>query len=187
MRRYWTALVCTALLAVAALALNADESTSLSIEPSEMKDGETKTFTDDGRSRTITVRRQGNSTEIRIDGADKTDRVTITREGNRIHIGRLDSEGGLRSFVVGPERRRIVVDGMTIPDLENLPKFRTLPPPGKASTWFVCPKDKATLRVPEEKADQTFKCPVDGTTMEKRKGRGFTLFMDDDGFESNIL
>lgn len=185
MRRYGFALVCAVLLAAGVVVLNAEESTSLSISPSEMKEGETKTFTDDGR--TITVRRQGNSTEIQIDGADKTDTVTITREGNRIRIGRHDADGGFRSFVVGPERRRIVVDGAPLPDLENLPKFRTLPPGGKASTWFFCPKDKTTLRVPEDKADQTFKCPVDGTTMEKRKGRGFTFYMDDDFFESNVL
>jgi hypothetical protein len=186
MRRYWIALLCTVLLAGGVVALNAEESTSLTIEPSEMKDGETKTFTDDGR--TITVRRQGNSTEIRIDGADKTERVTITREGDRIRIGRLDDEEGLRSLIVGPNRRRIVIDGLpALPDLENLPKFRMLPPDGKARTWFVCPKDKTTLRVPEDKADQTFKCPVDGTAMEKRKGHGFSFFLNDELFESDTL
>lgn len=184
MKRYWTALLCAVLLAVGVVAMSAEESTSLSIQPSEMKDGETKTFTDDGR--TITVRRDGNSTEIRIDSADKTDTLTITREGNRIRIGRADSDG-MRSFVLGPERRRIIVDGTPLPDLEHLPKFRKFPPSQKATTWFLCPKDGTMIRVPEEKADQTFKCPVDGTTMEKRKGRGFTFFMDEDVLDSNVL
>jgi hypothetical protein len=184
MKRYWTAVTCAILLAAGVVTLSAEESTSLSIEPSEMKEGEPKTFTDDGR--TITVRREGNSTEIRIEGADKTDKVTITREGNRIRIGRVDSEGG-RSIIVGPDRRRIVIDGMPALDLDVFPKYKRIPPAGKATTWFVCPKDKTMLRVPEEKADQTFQCPVDGTTMEKRKGRGFTFFMDDDVFESNVL
>ena len=51
----------------------------------------------------------------------------------------------------------------------------------KAQTWFVCAKDHTMLRVPEEKAEQTFKCPVDGTAMEKKKGRGMALFFDHGG------
>ena len=178
MKRSWAALACAALLAAGG-ALYAESSTSFTLEPSEMKEGETKTFTDDGK--TITVRRDGNTTTVRIDQSDKTERLTITREGGRLRIAHGDSSG-LRSFVVGPERRQITVDGF---DLEKIPRFRSIP--REASTYFVCPKDKTTLRVPEAKEEQSFKCPLDGSTMEKRKGRGFTLFFDDHTFESNVL
>ena len=50
-----------------------------------------------------------------------------------------------------------------------------------------CGGCQTMLRVPEEKSDDTFKCPVDGTTMEKRKGRGFAFFFDDDVFESHDM
>ena len=159
MKRTVAAVSCVALLLGGAVALHAENSSTLSIEPSKMRDGETKTFTDDGQ--TITVRREGNVTSIRVDGAEKTDRVTITREGGRLRIGRL-SEGD----------RRIFVDGIT----KDLPRIKPLREMG---TVHVCPKDHTTLRVPKGDEDATFKCPVDGTTMEKRKGRGFTLFFGD--------
>ena len=181
MKRTWIALACAALLAGGAL--YAESSSTLTVTPSEMKDGETKTFTDNGR--TITVDRKGDTTTVRIEGADKTEKLTITRDGNRITIGRLDSDGA-RSLVIGPERRRIVIDGVPMDGFENLPRFHKFPAQ-KATTFFVCPKDQTTLRVPEEKSEETFKCPVDGTEMEKRKGRGFTFFFDDDSFDSNIL
>ena len=43
------------------------------------------------------------------------------------------------------------------------------------------------LRVPAGKENESFKCPIDGTTMEKRKGHGFGFFFDDDSFESESL
>ena len=42
--------------------------------------------------------------------------------------------------------------------------------------WFVCPKDHAMLRVPEPKEGDSFRCPVDGSTMEKRKAPAFSVF-----------
>src|SRR5687767_10048665 len=91
MKRLWTSLLCAFVLAVgAAAATYADSSSQLSIDPSEMRDGETKSITDNGR--TITVRREGNTTHVRIDGADKTGKLTITRDGNRIRIGHLGDD-----------------------------------------------------------------------------------------------
>ena len=167
MKRTWIA-VAGVVFILGGAALHAESTATLTIEPSEMKEGETKSFTDDGR--TITVTREGNSTHVRIDGADKTGKLTITREGNRLRIGRTDADG-LRTFVVDPDQ---------------FPRFRSMPE-RKASTFFVCPKDRTMLRVPDAKGDESYKCPVDGTTMEKRKGRGFTFFFDDEMFESNIL
>jgi hypothetical protein len=175
MKRY---LALAALLVLAAFAVFAEGTSTLTIQPSEMKDGETKTFTDDGR--TITVKREGDTTHVTITDADKTERLTITREGNRLHIGRHDGEG-FRSFVVGPDRKRIVIDGVPFGEFKERPLGKQM------QSWFVCPKDKTMLRVPEGKEEQTWKCPVDGTVMEKRKGRGFTFFFDDGVFESNIL
>lgn len=177
MKRSWIALCCALLLLTAAAVLYADSSTTLSIEPSAMKEGETKSFTDDGR--TITVRREGNTMHVRIDSADKTEKLTITREGNQIRMGRMD-DGGRHSFVFGPERKRIVIDGLPLDELDK-PRQR------KLSTWFVCPKDRTMLRVPEEKTGATYKCPVDGTVMEKRKGHGFSFFFDENVVSADIL
>ena len=81
MKRYATALICALLLLIGGAAVYAGSST-LTIEPSEMKDGETKAFTDNGR--TITVKREGNTTHVQIADADKTDKLTITRENGRV-------------------------------------------------------------------------------------------------------
>ncbi len=182
MKRYVTAFICALLLLIAGAVLYAGNTSTLTIEPSEMKDGETKSFTDNGRA--ITVKREGNTTHVQIADADKTEQLTITREGNRLRIGRIDSDGG-RSFVIGPGRRRIIIDGMPFEDFPDVPRFDL--PKKKMQNWCVCPKDHTMLRVPEGKEDQTYKCPIDGTTMEKRRGRGFTFFFDDDLFESNVL
>jgi hypothetical protein len=157
-------------------------SSKLTISPSQMKDGETKTFTDDGRK--VTVKRDGDTTHVTIEGANGTKTLTITNDGSDIHIDGFDGfDGGTRrKIVVGPDRPRVMIDGFEYGDL---PHKKLLP--HKAQTWFVCPKDKTMLRVPEEKAGETFKCPVDGTTMEKRKGRGFAFFFDDELFESHDL
>ena len=56
-----------------------------------------------------------------------------------------------------------------------MPHFEQM---GRSLSWFVCPKDHTMLRVPEDKADQTWKCPVDGTEMEKKKARAFAFFED---------
>ncbi|HEY3056242.1 MAG TPA: hypothetical protein VGK31_09965 [Thermoanaerobaculia bacterium] len=177
MKRILLALASATILGLAAYAY-ADS--TLIVKPSEMKDGETKTVTDDGR--TITVTREGNTTHVKIDEAGKTQRVTITRDGDRIRIGH-DGEG-VRAFTIGPERRKIIIDGVPFNDFV---KPQMILPRRGNQTWFVCPKDHTMLRVPEGKEDQTFKCPVDGTTMEKKKGRGFSFFFDDGLFESDEL
>ncbi|HEX9161867.1 MAG TPA: hypothetical protein VF980_09190 [Thermoanaerobaculia bacterium] len=180
MKRHWLAAASALLIAAGAFALYAGS--TLIVKPSEMKSGETKTITDDGR--TITVTREGNTTHVKIDDAGRTDRLTITRDGDRLRISHLDS-GGNRSLIVGPERRKIIIDGVPLDEFTNpgtlVPKHRS------AQTWFVCPKDGTMMRVPEDKADQTFKCPVDGTTMQKKKGRGFTFFFDDNIFHSSEM
>ncbi len=166
MKRYLVALGCAAALGLAAYAY-ADS--TLVVKPSEMKAGETKTIIDDGK--TISVTRDGDKTVVKIDDAGKTEVLTITRQGDRIRITH-DGEN-FRSFIVNP-------------DTFKLPKT-LIKPQQRTQTWFVCPKDHTMMRVPADKADQTFKCPVDGTTMEKRKGRGFTFFFDDNVFESEDL
>lgn len=166
MRRISTAVACA--IVVVAGALYAQSSSTLTVRPSEMREGETKTVTDDDRS--ITIRREGNTTHVRIDGAESTEQLTITRDGDRIRIGRSGREGS-KSFVI---------DGLPLRDLENPRRQKS---ERTWQTFFVCPKDQTTLRVPEDKAGQTFRCPIDGTNMEKRKGRGFTFFFDDSSIE----
>ena len=183
MKRYamFAVLLCV-LVAGAAIVYASDEGSSsrLSISPSDMKDGETKTLVDGDN--TITVKRNGDTIDVKIEGAGKTRNVTIVRGGDgtiRVERGGRD---GVHTWVAGPDRPRILIDGMEFgPDVKLLPRVP------KIQTWFVCPKDHTMLRVPDEKKEDTFKCPVDGTTMEKRKGRGFAFFFDDHEFQSEDM
>ena len=49
------------------------------------------------------------------------------------------------------------------------------PPPAKAASYYICPKDETMLRVPKEKDLGDFKCPVDGTPMKQWRTRQFFL------------
>jgi hypothetical protein len=158
------------LLALAVAAWARSSGTSITVTPDHMKSGDTKTFTDDGR--TITLQRDGDSIRIRIEGAGETKSLTITKENDGAII--ID-RGGLEHR----RRVRIVAPDLTVPKL--------FPRGGRLQTWFVCPKDHTTLRVPEGKENDTYKCPVDGTTMEKRKGHGFSFFFDEDFFGADEL
>jgi hypothetical protein len=157
-------------------------SSRLTVSPSDMKDGETKTLVDGDN--TITVKRNGDTINVKIEGAGKTRTVTIVRGGDRTIRVERDGGGKEHTWVVGPDRPRVMIDGM---DLFS-PGVHVLPHIGpNAQTWFICPKDHTMLRVPDDKKDESFKCPVDGTTMEKRKGRGFGFFFDDHEFRSEDM
>ncbi len=162
MKRIALMAVLLMLVMAAAAFVYAEEShgsTKLTIEPSQMKDGETKTLVDGDK--TITVKKDGDNVDIKIEGAGKTRTITLNNSGGNISIFR----DGM-AFRTIPAEPRILLD-------QHLERMAP-----KSQTWFVCPKDHTMLRVPDEKADQTYKCPVDGTQMEKRKGRGFALFFD---------
>jgi hypothetical protein len=191
-RALWLTALALTLLALAGIALARTSGATMTVTPSDMKDGETKTYTDDGK--TITIRREGDTTHVKIEGAGQTRTLSITKsEEGTIRIDRDGVPGSARTFVVGPERRRIIIDGKPLGDLP-MGKLNGLPgdafeglPRQQTQSWYVCPKDHTTLRVPEGKESDSFKCPVDGTTMEKRKGRGFSFYFDDGSFESNDL
>ena len=127
-----------------------------------MKSGETKTFTDDGK--TITIRRDGDAIDVKIEGAGETQSLLITKTGDGIIRIRRGGDG-FQAFKLDSGRDLVI------------PKPHTF-------SFFVCPKDHTTLNVPDAKEGDTFKCPVDGTTMEKRKGRGF--FFDDHAFSFDM-
>lgn len=173
------AFIYGSLIALLAAGVYAGSSSTITVTPSDMKDGDVKTFTDDGK--TITIKRDGDTTNIKIEGAGETKTLAITKADGTIRIVR-DGEDG-RAMIFGPDRHRIVINGHALDTME-LPKFKH---PGTV-TFYVCPKDHTTLHVPSGSAkdDATFKCPVDGTTMEKRKTHGFSFFFDDDTFDGDI-
>jgi hypothetical protein len=182
MKRYaMVAVLLCVVLAGAAFVYAAESGSSsrLTISPSDMKDGETKTLVDGDN--TITVKRTGDAIDVKIEGAGKTRHVTIVRGGDgEVRVERSAGHDGTHTWVVGPDRPRIMIDGKDFGSGIPLPR-------GASQTWFVCPKDHTMLRVPEDKKDGTFKCPVDGTTMEQRKGRGFAYFFDDHEFRSDDM
>ncbi len=104
---------------------------------------------------------------IKIEGAGTTQSLTITRSGDKFSVE--------RDHLIMPPK--ILFDGA-------IPRFREK---AMGQTWFVCPKDHTMLRVPKGEEDRTYKCPVDGTTMEKRKTHGFSFFFDDNDFEMESL
>lgn len=134
-----------AIALTAVLLLTAASDSTITVRPADMKDGETKTITKNGK--TFIFKKDGDVTKLTI------------VDGGTIQI---DDETFRRPMVFKP------------PHIAR-PNF-------PHQTWFECPKDHAILRVPEGKADGTYKCPIDGTTMEKRKGRGFAYFFNDDMF-----
>jgi hypothetical protein len=142
-------------------------STKLTIEPSQMTDGETKTLVDGDK--TITVKKSGDSVDIKIEGAGKTRTITLNNSGGNISIFK---GGDGMAYKMMPAMPKVLIDREIA---GAMPRFEQME---RAQTWFVCPKDHTMLRVPEGKADQSWKCPVDGTEMEKKKGRGFALFFD---------
>jgi hypothetical protein len=137
----------------------------LTINPADMKDGETKTLVDGDK--TITVKKSGNDVDVKVEGGGKTKTITITNANGDIIIGRDGDGFRFKTFDHDFVPPRIFIDRSEIE--RHLPKMQSI---------FVCPKDHTVLRVPEDKADKEYKCPVDGTTMEKRKSRVFGLFMD---------
>jgi len=87
MKRIALLAVLALLLVAGAAFVYAEEShgsTKLTIEPSQMKDGETKTLVDGDK--TITVKKSGDSVDIRIEGAGKTRTITLNNSGGNISI-----------------------------------------------------------------------------------------------------
>lgn len=172
-RTVWLA-VLLALFAMGVFAA----SSRFSISANDLKDGETKTFGDGDR--TITVHRSGDAIDVKINGASTSKRIVIDSTDGEIHIG----GDGPRAFSFNGTpgaMPRIFIDG-NMPSLERR-KLREK----STQTWYVCPKDHTMLRIPDGKSDATYKCPVDGTTMEKREGRGFTFFYDDEWHQREDL
>src|SRR5690349_21777160 len=94
---------------------------TITVTPSDMKSGETKIF-QDGEQK-ISISRSGGDVNIKIEGAGETKSITV-QKGNdgSIRIGRGGDVlmPGFRSFVVGPERKRIVIDGVpVVPEFEH--------------------------------------------------------------------
>ena len=160
---------------LAAFAYDEDR-TTVTIKPSSMKDGETKTFTEDGRK--ITIRRDGDSVNVQIDGAGQTRSVVITSSQGGDVVIRHGDHAERPYIIAGPRVPRVRVHGAP---LSEAPRRLQ-----KVDSWFVCPKDKTMLRVPEGKDEKEYKCPVDGTVMEKKKGRGFGFFFDEDELEISL-
>lgn len=95
--------------------------------------------------------------------------VAASAETIIIKIGDGDDATTDTRTIVIPKHRRILLDG--VPALRGL-----------SETWYVCPKDHTMVRIPKSKADDdaTYKCPLDGSPLEKRKGRGVLFMIEGD-------
>jgi hypothetical protein len=100
---------------------------------------------------------------------------TIVRDGKTIRITIIDGDDDDDFDFDVPRHGRsrdIIINGRPLSEILDLPLMRG----HRNDAWFVCPKDHAMLRVPEPKEGDSFKCPVDGTTMDKRKAPAFSVF-----------
>lgn len=207
MKRFLAATAVTVCLGASAVYAHS----AMTIRPTDMKDGETKVLTDDDRKITIkrdgdklhveidkagktdklTIIRDGESVRIEradgthtfVDGSDSDDvRRKIIIDGVPLDLdhprfrafprdGAGDMQFRFRERADGDERS---------PRFDRRPRGEGLPRHG-ASSWFVCPKDKTLLRVPEAAEEKKeYKCPVDGTVMEQRRTRAFYFLNQDD-------
>ena len=139
------------------------------VAPSDLKDGETKVITDDDRK--VTIKRHGDRTEIEVENDG----------GKNKHVTVIETDGDGQAG----NHRHVIIDGKDIDTMVST-RLRGLQA-FQHGTWYVCPKDHAMLHIAgkgdgSEAAGATYKCPVDGTTMEKRKGQGFGFLFDSNAF-----
>ena len=186
-------ILLAALLSLVLLAATSDS--TITVRPSDVKSGETKVLTDDGKK--VTIRRDGDKVYVTIEGAG-TRRVIVTDGDDGVRIEReirrkvmKDVQKQMKDVQKQMKEQRFMMDDVVMPKIE-IPKIEIPPieipkievpnvhPLIPHRTWFECPKDHTMLRVPEGKENETFKCPVDGTTMEKKKGSGWAYFYSDD-------
>lgn len=175
MQTQWK-LGAVAALTIAATALMAEELSSIVVRPSAMKQGEMKAMVDDGRK--VSIERRDDMVEVVIEGAAALDRLEVTREGREIRVARGESgtsEDERKVTVIGPGGAGISIG---LPGREKKDEGRTSEK--SAETWFVCPKDSALLKVPSATEKSTFRCPVDGTAMERRKGRAYSFWIGEE-------
>ncbi|HEX8154520.1 MAG TPA: hypothetical protein VF698_15405 [Thermoanaerobaculia bacterium] len=173
--------IVTFALLLCLVAAGAYAHSALTIRPSDMKDGETKTFEEDGRK--ITITKKGDALNVEVEGAGGSRTVTIVGGDRGIRIERDGSRPGISVIPPGELRERIIAGELPGFDVDQLPRFRRFPRDQKLQNWFVCPKDKTLLRVPDDAGEKEFNCPVDGTKMEKRNAKDFRFFFfatDDD-------
>jgi len=161
------------ILAILAVAAAAYASTAITVTPSTMKNGETKTLTDGNA--TVKVTRNGDDVDIRVEGAGGARHITVSRSGD----GDIRINRGGHVVINGRDVTDIQVPDIHVPEI-RVPRMHQR----HMKTMFVCPKDGTTLSVPDGKEDQTYKCPVDGTTLEKKKGKSFSFYFDSDDFEA---
>lgn len=165
-----------AALTIAATALMADELASIVVRPSAMKQGEMKAMVDDGRK--VSIERRDNTVEVIIEGAAALDRLEVTREGREIRVVRGESgpsDDERKVTVIGPGGTGISIG---LPGREKKDEGKTSEK--SEETWYVCPKDSALLKVPSATDKSTFRCPIDGTTMERRKGRAYSVWIGEE-------
>ena len=87
MKRHWLITLASLLLiGIAAIAYARSSGSSITVTPSEMKNGETKTFTDDGR--TITLRRDGDTISA-VEAAPRQVEPNGKHEDERIELHEL--------------------------------------------------------------------------------------------------
>lgn len=162
-----------ALLTIAATVVMADELTSMVVRPSSMKQGEMKAMVDDGRK--ISIERRDNTVEVVIEGAAALDRLEVTSEDREIRVVRGGESGSSdnerKVTVIGPGGTGISI---------GLPGEKRDDGRGNEKSdeaWYVCPRDSALLKVSAATEKTIFRCPVDGTPMERRKGRAYSFWI----------
>jgi hypothetical protein len=118
--------------------------------------------------RDVTVAKDNDITTINVVNGERVDTLIVRQVDGRTIISHTNN--GLEEPPAKAEQPPLIIDGMNVDTfLRGDAVQRSVRKAGLAQ-FYVCPKDRAMLRVVNGPSDAMFKCPVDGTLMRPGVG-----------------
>lgn len=128
-----------------------------------------------GPNRKVTLSKKDDVTTVVVAEGDRVDTLIVRSIDGKTVIGHSDN--GMPPPTPSAGRIPVVIDGMNVePFLDGDLVDRSIREHSLA-TYYICPKDRAMLRVPNGPAEAMFKCPVDGTLMRPGVGPSREFFL----------
>lgn len=119
--------------------------------------------------RRVAVAKENDATTINVVSGQRVDTLIVRQMNGKTVISHTSN--GMAPPRATADSTPVIVDGLNIEAFLGGDEVmeRGLADAGFAS-YFVCPKDRAMLRVPNAPRDAMYKCPVDGTVMRPGVG-----------------
>lgn len=128
-----------------------------------------------GPGRMVSVAKDAGVTTVVVVEGERVDTLVVRNVDGKTVIAHTDN--GLPRPAPSAQRAPVIIDGMDVePFLEGDPVDRSLRQQS-LGTYYICPRDRAVLRVPNGPAEAMFKCPVDGTLMRPGVGPSQQYFL----------